>query len=155
MNDWPAPEHARLAAQFEATMRVFDSLEDLRRDVEALRHELPTKRAAAPVASIVRVAVEAGILIAVAVVAGVGHFRPLLTVVLMAAALVSVIASECLAARSAYVPRSFAFTTVDGRGVFWVRPDESLAQQRPAEWPGAMSTRRQTSRWHVPRGAST
>ena len=110
MNDWPAPEHARLAAQFEATMRVFDSLEDLRRDVEALRHELPTKRAAAPVATIVRVAVEAGILIAVAVVAGVGQFRPLLTVVLMAAALVSVIASECLAARSAYVPRSFGFT---------------------------------------------
>ena len=28
----------------------------------------------------------------------------------MAAALVSVIASECLAARSAYVPRSFGFT---------------------------------------------
>ena len=65
MNDWPAPEHARLAAQYEATMRVFDSLEDLRRDVEALRHEIPTKRAAAPVATIVRLAVEAGILIAV------------------------------------------------------------------------------------------
>jgi hypothetical protein len=110
MNDWPAPEHARAAAQFEATMRVFDALEDLRRDVEALRHEIPTKRPPAPVATIVRVAVEAGILIAVAVVAGVGQFRPLLTVVFMAAALVSVVASECLAARSAYVPRSFGFT---------------------------------------------
>ena len=127
MNDWPAPEHARLAAQFEATMRVFDSLEDLRRDVEALRHELPTKRAAAPVASIVRVAVEAGILIAVAVVAGVGHFRPLLTVVLMAAALVSVIASECLAARSAYVPRSFAFT--------FAQPPPVVVYDPPPETP--------------------
>jgi len=127
MNDWPAPEHARLAAQFEATMRVFDSLEDLRRDVEALRHELPTKRAAAPVATIVRVAVEAGILIAVAVVAGVGQFRPLLTVVLMAAALVSVIASECLAARSAYVPRSFGFT--------FAQPPPVVVYDPPPETP--------------------
>src|SRR5437868_8284344 len=110
MKDWPAPEHARAAAQFEATMRVFDALEDLRRDVEALRHEIPTKRSAAPVGTIVRVAAETAILIAVAVVAGVGQFRPLLTVVLMAAALVSVVASELLAARSAYVPRSFGFT---------------------------------------------
>jgi hypothetical protein len=127
MNDWPAPEHARLAAQFEATMRVFDSLEDLRRDVEALRHELPTKRAAAPVATIVRVAVEAGILIAVAVVAGVGQFRPLLTVVLMAAALVSVIASECLAGRSAYVPRSFGFT--------FAQPPPVVVYDPPPETP--------------------
>jgi len=110
MNEWPAPEQARAAAQLEATMRVFDALEDLRRDVEALRLEIPTKRSGAPVATIVRFAVEVAILIAVAVVAGVGQFRPLLTVVLMAAALVSVVASEFLAARSAYVPRSFGFT---------------------------------------------
>jgi hypothetical protein len=122
MNDWPAPEHARAAAQFEATLRVFDALEDLRRDVEALRHEIPTRRAPVPVATIVRVAAEAGILVAVAVVAGVGQFRPLLTVVLMASALVSVVASEWLAARSAYVPRSFGFAFVQPPPVVVVDP---------------------------------
>jgi hypothetical protein len=127
MKDWPAPEHARAAAQLEATMRVFDALEDLRRDVEALRHEIPTRRAPVPVATIARVAAEAGILVAVAVVAGVGQFRPLLTVVLMAAALVSVIASEWLAARSAYVPRSFGFT--------FAQPPPVVVYDPPPETP--------------------
>jgi len=109
MTDWPAPEHARAAAQREATMQVFDALEDLRRDVEALRYELPTQRPPIPFATIARVAAEAGILIAVAVLAGAGQFRPLLTVVLMAAALLSVVVAEWLAVRSSYVPRSFGF----------------------------------------------
>lgn len=122
MNDWPAPEHARAAAQLEATMRVFDALEDLRRDVEALRHEIPTRRPPVPVATIVRVGAEAGILVAVTVVAGVGQFRPLLTVVLMGPALVSVVASELLAARSAYVPRSFGFAFAQARPVVVIDP---------------------------------
>jgi hypothetical protein len=107
--DWPAPEHARAAAQLEATMRVLDQLAELRRDVDALRAELPARRSPISVAAVFRVAFEAAILIAVAVLAGAGHFRPVLTVALMGAALAAVVASEWLAARSAYVPRSFGF----------------------------------------------
>jgi hypothetical protein len=107
--DWPAPEHARAAAQLEATMRVIDQLSELRRDVDALRAELPVKRSPISIGAVARVAAEAGILVAVAVVAGAGHFRPVLTVALMAAALAAVVLSEWLAARSAYVPRSFGF----------------------------------------------
>lgn len=109
MNDWPAPEHARAAMQLEATMRVLDAVDELRRDVDALRVELPSRRAASSIGTVARVALEAGILIAVAVVAGVGNFRPALTVALMAAALACVVLSEWLASRSAYVPRSFGF----------------------------------------------
>jgi len=126
MNDWPAPEHARAAAQREATLRVFDALEDLRRDVEALRYELPTRRPPIPFGTIARVAAEAGILIAVAVLAGAGQFRPLLTVVLMAAALLSVVASEWLAVRSSYVPRSFGFVQVRPVVVVDPPPEASL-----------------------------
>jgi hypothetical protein len=133
MNDWPAPEHARAAAQLEATVKVFDALEDLRRDLEALRHEMPARRPPVPVATIARVAAEAGILVAVAVLAGVGQFRPLLTIVLMAAALVSVVASEWLAARSAYVPRSFGFAFAQGRPVVVDPPPETPLEMDPWE----------------------
>ncbi len=95
--------------QLEATMCVLDTVEELRREVDALRAELPAPRASVPIGVVARVAVEAGVLIAVAVLAGAGHFRPVLTVVLMAAALVCVVLSEWLASRSAYVPRSFGF----------------------------------------------
>lgn len=107
--DWPAPERTRQAAQLEATIQVLDQLAELRRDVDALRAELPVRRSPVSIGAVVRVAVEAGILVAVAALAGAGHFRPVLTVTLMAAALVAVIASEWLASRSAYVPRSFGF----------------------------------------------
>jgi hypothetical protein len=107
--DWPAPERTRQAAQLEAMMQVLDQLAELRRDVDALRAELPVRRSPVSIGAVVRVAVEAGILVAVAALAGAGHFRPVLTVALMAAALVAVIASEWLASRSAYVPRSFGF----------------------------------------------
>lgn len=90
-------------------MRVLDAVDELRRDVDALRVELPSRRAASSIGTVARVALEAGILIAVAVVAGVGNFRPALTVALMAAALACVVLSEWLASRSAYVPRSFGF----------------------------------------------
>lgn len=116
MDDWPAPEHARAAAQLEATMQVLDQLAELRHEVDALRAELPVRRSPISVATVARVGVEAAILVAVAVLAGAGHFRPALTITLMAAALVAVIASEWLASRSAYVPRSFGFaqaTVVD------------------------------------------
>ena len=109
MHDWPAPEHTRAAAQLEATMQVLDQLAELRREVDALRAEMPVRRSPVSIGAVVRVAVEAGILVAVAALAGAGHFRPALTVMLMAAALVAVVVSEWLASRSAYVPRSFGF----------------------------------------------
>jgi hypothetical protein len=109
IREWPAPERARSAAQLEATMQVLAVLDDLRRDVDALRSELPAGRSPVPVGVIVRVAVEAGVLIAVAVLAGAGHFTPPLTVGLMAAALLAVVLSEILASRAATVPRTFGF----------------------------------------------
>lgn len=107
--DWPAPEHTRAAAQLEATMRVLDTVDELRRELDALRAELPARRPGVPVGTIARVAAEAAILVAVAVVAGVAGFRPLLTVALMGAALAAVVCAEWLASRSAYVPRTFGF----------------------------------------------
>ena len=132
--DWPAPERTRQVAQLEATMQVLDQLAELRRDVDALRAELPARRSPVSIGAVVRVAVEAAILVAVAVLAGAGHFRPALTVTLMAAALVAVSASEWLAARSAYVPRSFGF--VQARPVVVLDPPpesqlESDAWERP------------------------
>lgn len=109
MNEWPAPEHARAAMQLEATMRVLDTVGELRREVDALRAELPARRSYVSLGVVFRVAAEAAILVAVAVLAGAGHFRPLLTVALMASALVCVVLSEWLASRTAYVPRSFGF----------------------------------------------
>jgi hypothetical protein len=102
-------------------MRVLDQLGELRRDVDALRAEVPTRRSPVSVGAVVRVGGEAGLLIAVAVVAGVGHFRPVLTVALMAAAFLAVVASEWLASRSAYIPRSFGFAQA-GVPVFVVDP---------------------------------
>jgi hypothetical protein len=107
--DWPAPERSSGGAQLEATMYVLDTLDDLRREVDALRSELPRPRSSVPVGVIARVAAEAGVLVAVAVLAGAGHFRPLLTIALMAVALVAVVLSEILASRAAYVPPAFGF----------------------------------------------
>lgn len=93
-------------------MHVLDALDDLRRDLDALRAGLPESRSRAPVGVIARVAGEAGILIAVAVLAGAGHFRLLLTVGLMAAALAAVVVSEILASRAVTVPPTFGFAQV-------------------------------------------
>jgi hypothetical protein len=107
--DWPAPDHVRAAAQLDATMRMLTALDDLQRDVDALRREVRPRGAPLPIGTIVRVAAEAAILIAVAVLAGAGQFRPVVTVALMGLTLVAVTGSEWLASRSAYVPRSFGF----------------------------------------------
>jgi hypothetical protein len=131
MKDWPAPEHAKPAMQLEATMRVLDTVDELRREVDALRAELPARRSVS-VGVVVRVAAESGILVAVAVLAGVGHFRPLLTVALMAAALACVVLSEWLASRSAYVPSSFGFAQAHSP-VVYDPPPESRLESDPWE----------------------
>lgn len=107
-------------------MRVLDNVDELRREVDALRAELPTKRSAVPLGVVLRIAVEAGVLVAVAVLAGAGHFRPVLTVTLMAAALVCVVLSEWLASRSTYVPRSFGFAQARPPVVYDPPPESRL-----------------------------
>lgn len=107
-------------------MRVLDAVDELRRDVDALRIELPSRRTASSIGTVARVAAEAGILIAVAVVAGAGNFRPVLTVALMGATLACVVLSEWLASRSAYVPRSFGFAQVRQPVVYDPPPESSL-----------------------------
>lgn len=119
-------------------MRVLDRVEELRREVDALRAEIPERRTLPSIGVVVRVAVEAGILIAVAVLAGAGHFRPVLTVALMASALLCVVLSEVLASRAAYVPRSFGFAQARPPVVFDLpaeSPLESDGWERGAFYP--------------------
>lgn len=123
--DWPAPEHTRAALQLETTLRVLDEVAELRRELDALRGELPSPRAGVPVRTIARVGAEASILVAVAAVAGAGGFRPLLTVALMGATLAAVVLSEWLASRAEYVPRTFGFAQM--------RPE--VVSDPPAESP--------------------
>jgi len=141
--DWPAPEQTRAAVQLEVTMRVLDEVAELRRELDVLRAELPSRRAVIPVGAIARVAAESAILVAVAVVAGSAGFRPVLTVSLMGAALVAVVAAEWLASRSAYVPRSFGFAAARAPIVLDPAPEsplESDAWER-AFFPGAEPAR--------------
>jgi hypothetical protein len=107
--DWPASDQARSAAQLEVTLRVLDEIGELRREVDTLRASVPSGGLHSVPGVVLRVAAEAGVLVAAAVVCGAGHFRAVLTVALMAAALVAVTVSEWLASRSEYVPRSFGF----------------------------------------------
>jgi len=87
---------------------MLDAVDDLRRDVDALRVEIAQRRAPLAPGAAVRVALERALLVAVATIAGAGHFRPLVIVSLMAAALVAVVVSEILASRAAYVPPRLA-----------------------------------------------
>ena len=60
-----------------------------------------------------RLAAEAALIVAVAVIAGVAHFRPALVVALMAGAFVIVALSEWLAGRARFVPPAIAFAPLD------------------------------------------
>lgn len=129
--------------QLEATMRVLDEVAELRRQLDALRAEVPSRQSGVPVATIARVAAESAVLVAVAVVAGAAGFRPALTVTLMGAALAAVVAAEWLASRSAYVPRSFGFAQARAPVVLDPPPEtplESDAWER-AFFPGTEPAR--------------
>jgi hypothetical protein len=120
----------RHAAQLDASLRALEAVEVFRRDADALRNDLRALRAlgvgggaaepawatqsyerpAPQVPGVVlRLAAEAALLIAVAVVAGIGHFRTPVIVALMAAAFVVVALSEWLASRARFVPPTVAF----------------------------------------------
>jgi len=125
----------RHAAQLDASLRALEAVEVFRRDADALRNDLRALRALGlgggvqepawtapryeapgynmlhpevPVV-VLRLAAEAALIVAVAVIAGVAHFRPVVVVALMAAAFVIVALSEWLAGRARFVPPAVAF----------------------------------------------
>lgn len=133
--DWPAPPVA-VTTQLTATLRIFEAVDDLRRDVDALRVELGPRRGVAITGTVVRLAAECAVLIAVAAVAGAGHFRPVLIVVLMAATLGAVVLSEWLASRAAYVPPVYGFAQARSVVLPYAEPDpppESALESDPWE----------------------
>jgi len=119
----------RHAAQLDASLKALETVEVFRRDAMELRNDLRSLRAlgiggAEPSwtssawtherqrrelpAAVPRLAAEAALVIAVAVIAGAAHFRAWLIVALMAAAWLIVALSEWLAARArTRVPASF------------------------------------------------
>lgn len=118
----------RHAAQLDASLKALEAVEVFRRDALELRNDLRSLRAlgvggAEPSwsasswtyerprreipAAVPRLAAEAALVIAVAVIAGVAHFKALMIVLLMALAWFIVALSEWLAARARYrVPAS-------------------------------------------------
>jgi hypothetical protein len=118
----------RHAAQLDASLRALAAVEVFRRDADALRNDLRALRAlglgaqeqswtverydvprSAVPAVVLRLAAESVLIVAVAVIAGVSHFRPVLVIALMAVAFVIVALSEWLAARGRFVPPASAF----------------------------------------------
>jgi hypothetical protein len=120
----------RHAAQLDASLRALEAVEVFRRDADALRNDLralrelglggassepawtsPTYERGAPEIPgvVLRLAAEAALLVAVAVIAGVAEFRNWVTVALMAAAFAIVAVSEWLASRARFVPPAVAF----------------------------------------------
>jgi hypothetical protein len=120
----------RHAAQLDASLKALEAVEVFRRDAMELRNDLRSLRSlgigggAEPSwassawtyerprpelpAAVPRLAAEAALVIAVAVIAGVAHFKAWLIVALMAAAWLIVALSEWLAARArTRVPASF------------------------------------------------
>jgi hypothetical protein len=124
----------RHAAQLDLSLRALESVEVFRRDADALRNDLRALRAlgfgggeepawaalrydapryggrSSEVPMVVlRLAAEAALIVAVAVIAGVAHLRPVVVVALMAGAFAIVALSEWLAGRARFVPPAVAF----------------------------------------------
>jgi hypothetical protein len=115
----------RHAAQLDASLRALEAVDAFRRDAAELRNDLRALRALgyggvdasyAPLqleaprreipAAVPRLAAECAFIIAVAVIAGLGHFRPWVIVALLGGALAIVAFVEWLAERSRFaVPR--------------------------------------------------
>lgn len=122
----------RHAAQLDASLRALEAVEVFRRDADALRNDLRALRAlgvgGGPLEPawgtttqpydvsrfeipgvVLRLAAEAALIVAVAVIAAVAHFRPAVVVALMASAFVIVALAEWLAGRGRFVPPPAAF----------------------------------------------
>jgi hypothetical protein len=123
----------RHAAQLDASLRALEAVEVFRRDADALRNDLRAIRslglggAAEPAwatqtyerprpqvpATALRLAAEAALIIAVAVIAGVANLGTVPIVALMAAAFLVVALSEWLAARARFVSPVGGFVTAE------------------------------------------
>lgn len=121
----------RHAAQLDASLRALEAVEVFRRDADALRNDLRALRelgglgAGEPAwatqtyertgpelpAVAFRLLLEAALIIAVAVIAGVSHLRPVVIVALMAGAFVVVALTEWLAARARFVSPASGFVS--------------------------------------------
>jgi hypothetical protein len=121
----------RHAAQLDASLRALEAVEVFRRDADALRNDLRAIRSlggfgeAEPAwatqtyervrpeipAVVARLAAEATLIIAVAVIAGIAHLSSGLLVAAMLAAFLVVALSEWLAARARFVPPVGGFVT--------------------------------------------
>jgi len=144
----------RHAAQLDASLRALEAVEAFRRDADALRNDLRALRAlglggraAEPAwatqsyarerstvpAVVFRLGAEAALIVAVAVVAGVAHFRAVTIVILMAAAFAIVAVAEWLAARSRFIPPAVAFIN-EGEPAPYV--EAPAPWQTPALEPG-------------------
>jgi hypothetical protein len=121
----------RHTAQLDTSLRALEAVEVFRRDADALRNDLRALRAlgvggGVPEASwsidrfgtpqrgtipavAFRLAAESALIVAIAVIAGVSHFRPAVIVALMASAFVIVALSEWLASRGRFIPPAIAF----------------------------------------------
>jgi hypothetical protein len=138
----------RHAAQLDASLRALEAVEVFRRDADALRNDLralrtlgvgagepawstpryePAQREIPVVAF--RLAAEAALIVAVAVIAGVAHFRPAVVIALMAAAFVVVALSEWLAARGRFVPPATGFITAGEPAPFVEAPAPGWAAE--------------------------
>ncbi|MEP6813216.1 MAG: hypothetical protein ABI990_09525 [Actinomycetota bacterium] len=127
----------RHAAQLDASLRGLEAVEVFRRDADALRNDLRALRAlglggggaepawarqsyerATPEVPgvVLRLAAEAALLVAVAVVAGVAQFRGWVIVAAMTSAFLVVAVSEWFAARARFVPPAVAFLPLDDAG---------------------------------------
>jgi hypothetical protein len=133
----------RHAAQLDVSLRALEAVEVFRRDADALRSDLRALRAlgygggssdpdwavrryeptrGAVPAVVLRLAAEAALIVAVAVIAGVAHFRTVVVVALMAVAFVIVALSEWLAGRARFVPPAVAYmpSILDGESAPYV-----------------------------------
>ena len=143
----------RHAAQLDASLRALEAVEIFRRDADALRNDLRALRTLGlgggsaeagwgvrsyererreVSGAVLRLAFEAALLVAVAVVAGVGHFRTTVIVALMAGAFAIVALSEWLASRSRFIPPSVGFFA-EGE------PAPYVEAAAPPPWAGPQS----------------
>lgn len=159
----------RHAAQLDASLKALEAVDAFRRDAWELRNDLRalrqlgygggpdpdwTAQSYAPAprtwdvpSAVPRLAVEAALIIAVAVVAGVYGFHWWITVALMAAAWAIVCTIEWLAARARFaVPVGAAPLEVTGPAVeetsIWAAPDPEVApavDPEPAVSPGELT----------------
>jgi hypothetical protein len=140
----------RHAAQLDATLRALETVEVFRRDADALRNDLRAIRELGALggepawstqryeptrpelpAVVLRLAAEAVLIIAVAVIAGSANLSNVAIVLLMAAAFAIVALSEWLAARARFVPPVGGFVLHEGEPAPYV---EAPAPAPATEW---------------------